>query len=235
MTEETETTAPPKTPWYVNLSNVLGTILFSPSKFFTAMPHTGRLGQSITLGLIIHWIGVIAQFFWSEVFDQNIEELLKRFSNFTQDSSSMALLSRLKDPNIILFLKLGPVLADPIGTLIKIVISASIIYIAVRLFVDAGKDGAPSEHRVETTVKIYSYSLVPYVFYLVPVVGAFVAPVWSFFVLVQAIKTVYRISTARTFAIVLFPALFVGGLMLIGFFAFLVLGFKMITGFLAGF
>lgn len=231
MTEE----KPETNPWYVDFTNALGTILFSPSKFFSAMPLTGRIGQSLTFGLTIHWIGMIAQFFWSEAFDQGIAELLKRFSTMTGDDQALSLLDRLKDPNIALFIKLGPVIADPISTIVKVLISSGIIYIAIRLFVNAGKDGAPPEHRYETVVKIYSYSQVPYIFYLVPYIGSFLSPIWSFVVLVKGIKSVYHVSSARTLAIVLFPALFVGALMLIGFFAFLLLGFNLITSFLSGF
>lgn len=232
---ETDVVEPPKpTSWYVDFTNAIGTILFSPTKFFTAMPVTGRLGYALTFGLTIHWIGSIAQFFFSETFAQNIEELIKRFGAMSGNDSAATMFDRLKDPNVMLFLKLGPVLADPITTVVEIMVSAAIIYVATRLMVDAGKDGAPDEHRFETVAKIFAYSKVSYVFYLVPFVGNFLAPIWSFVTLVKGIKAVYRLSTIRTLLIVSFPALFIGGLMLIGLFAFLLLGFKAVTGFLTG-
>jgi len=236
MTISEETTlvaSPPLEPqtWYQLAYEILKRVLFSPSRFFSEMPSQGGTGYALTFALLVHWIGTLANFFWENLFGTDWEDAIKQFQKYSGQTGSLDILEKIKEPNVQLFLKLGPVLADPLILAFKISTAAVIIYVAIRLLVDAGKDGAPREHRLETVLKIQSYSYLAGIFLVIPFIGNFIAYVWGFIILVQGIKKVYHVSTMRSLVIVSFPALLLAGLLFVGLFAFFVLGFKLLGSF----
>jgi hypothetical protein len=196
-------------------------VLFSPSEFFASMPTEGNLGAALTYGLVTHWIGAGAVFLWEWIGGDSIEDTLSR----------LQLMDRFKEPGIQAFFKFGILLADPLLTAFSILFSSATIYVAVRLFVDAGRDGAPRQLRFETLAKILGYSYLPSVFLLVPFIGFPIMYLWSFFIVVQGVRAVYHVSKIRSLVIVLFPAFLMGGLLLLGFLGLLVLGFKLLGSF----
>lgn len=182
----------------------LRSILVHPVLFFRGMGKDESTSQALTFALVTHWIGYSLQFLWRGSFQTSggkkyYEYLFDSFSDNYPDIEMVSGLTHLEAYQS-WCMGVSSVLADPFITLISLLLSAVLIYLALRLMIK-------TQITFESVVRVVSYSFAPVILLGVPVFGGFVSAIYLFFVNMVGIREYYSTSTGKAVIATLFPNL----------------------------
>lgn len=195
-------------------------ILLEPRAFFRAMPALGGLSGPLAFALITHWIGETLNFLWRNWVGSRLSDVLRSLFKVAEDVSAAGIggraeqLALARDRLFDWLWGVGPVLLDPVKTLLTLLFLSSLVYLGVRLLVTPGRNGAPRTLQFETALRIVCYGSTPGILAAVPLFGGVAAWIGTLVITVIGAQEVYRISGGRALVIALFPNLLFVGIIL---------------------
>lgn len=211
---------------------ILKAVLFNPTAFFKAeaasIVSAKSLAVPLVFAMVSDWIASLVNFIWSTLFgmafDKKIVEWMsvQNQSGDGGDASSFIQNVAVYKSKAMEFLYgAGSVILAPFTALLKILVGAMIVHVAVKLFVRERPD---RPHSWRATTAILAYATGPAVLSLIPGFGMLAAYILSFTVAVIGVREVYKTGSMRATVAVSFPSLVVLG------FIFLIVTMLLIFG-----
>lgn len=197
--------------WIRNYFIQLKAVLFQPTRFFREFDPATGLGTALTFGLVTHWIGSILQYIWLSLTSNKTEQFFKLLLQQYQTKSEIhgvrsSMVQSGGEQFINWFVGFGSLLTDPFVTLMSAVFFSSVIFVGARLFIGAtGPSGL--DVRWKTVLTLYCFALAGSIFRGVPLIGNFIATVWTFIIGMIAFEQRFAISRMRAAGVLFFPTL----------------------------
>jgi hypothetical protein len=207
----------------------LNQLILSPTDFFQqnrrSLISKSGVSTAISFALIVGWISSLVSFIWTSLlgtfFEGKFRSLLHISSEVVEPSLKIGqgMVDELRGKIYDYLFGAGSILLSPFLILIKLAVTAFIIHIAVRLFVEKKDDVDP---KYSSTLKILCYSTAPSILNIIPGIGFVLSLFLSFIVSMVGLKETYKTTSIRAFFVLIFPNLiFIGILFLIIFLVFI--------------
>lgn len=186
-------------------------VLTHPTRFFAAMPIRGGVAGPLAFALITHWVGEAMGFMWRMTLGGAASESFDRMFKMAEDASDIDSLGRhsqlieMGERVKHWFWGAGSVIADPFLTLLRIFFISALVYIGARILVTPGRDGAPSEIRFESALRIVCFGLTPSILSAIPLLGGVISSFYIVAVTIIGAREVYRIGNGRAMLVALWP------------------------------
>jgi hypothetical protein len=236
--------SPPPQVWETSWSLVyryfqnVWAILTRPATFFREIPFRKGLTGPLCFALTTHWIGSALGFIWHLMLGGSVHRffqgLFRSMENgYDVDSPARtAQLSQIRDQILEWFFGVGPVLLDPFFTLVSILVTSLFVFAGARILVAPSKKGHPDEISFESAVRIVCFGMTPSLLNSFPILGGFIASLYTLIVTVIGTKETYRVNTGRALIIALFPKLLFLGILLGGLLSIIMVIVKFMTSFI---
>ncbi len=171
--------------------------MLEPSRFFDSVPMRGGYSNPLLYGLICISLGVVFSTFYQWVFN-GFGALLQYVANLPMKEVMMS-------TGFSMMLGVGMLVASPISALINLFLYSGIYHLFLMMLGDG-------RNRYEATFRAYAYAQGPQLLQLIPFVGALVAMVWQYVILVIGFKKLQQASTGQALAAALLPLVLICGL-----------------------
>ena len=170
-------------------------VLFRPSDFFARMPTAGGVGGPLLYGVIVGYVGLVAQALYGLVFNSMLGPGLMRFGRHGE----FARLAPFLHSGMTFA---GQLVLGPIGIVIGLFVAAGLLHVFLMLLGGANRD-------FETTFRVVSYSHAVSLLNLVPLCGGLIGAVWWIVVAATGLTAAHQTSQGKAIAAVLLPILIV--------------------------
>lgn len=212
-----------------NYFQTLWSIITHPVDFFRMMPTQGGLTSPLAFAVVTYWISEAFQFLWGAIFRTGWDSLYQRIAQLSQYSDTidysggrLALEMSQKQEFLSWVMNLGSVIISPFFTVVTILITGLLLFIAAKLLAEDRTSGfRQNPVSYESATRIFCYAGAASIFGFIPFVGAFAGHLYTTILIILGAREVYRIGTGRAILLGLFPKL-------IGFILVLFLGFLLI-------
>jgi hypothetical protein len=178
---------------------------------------------------VVSWVGKAIEFLWKSAMSGALSRAIDPAWRLMGDLADVdhpgggEVMFQLRDRLTHWFWGAGSVILDPFFTLVAVLFTAFFVYLGSRILVspgrEGGRDGAPSEIRFETALRLVCYGKAPLILSAVPLAGPALGTLLSVVATVIGARELYRTSWGRAIGVALFPQLLLVGLVLAAFLA----------------
>ncbi len=181
--------------WVTALIDTTREVLTSPTAFFRAMPVRGGILGPLGYGVILGYIGLLAQALYQAIFRT---VLGSTFAGFGRRAEWAPLVATLQSGiGLLIQVLLGPMILT-----VGLFLSAGIVHLMLLLLGGARRD-------FEATFRVACYAEAPAVFALVPFCGGLIGLVYRLVLYIIGLAEAHQIGKGTAAAAVLLPILLV--------------------------
>lgn len=217
--------------------STLWTILTHPTKFFRDLqPDQVGVVIPILFAVLTHWLGSGLAYLWKMGFGKALEGRLSDFMIAFEKLSTLeedlpaGTIEQMKDHFLTWVWGVGNVIIDPFLSVLSILVTSFLIWIASRILGDIRQPDADTRYSFDSAVTLVSYAYAPSILQGLPLVGGMVAGLFVFVVTYIGAREFYKVSSFRALIIALFPKLLILIFLLGIFFSFILLFMKLFIG-----
>jgi hypothetical protein len=190
--------------------DVCAAALFAPTKFFRESFARFSTAELITLGLLSAWIAGFIGLFWASLNDLVLQSLLQNWMHGLMSTEEGYGLFAY-DGNDFLT-DVGLTLVLPFWALLRMVFSASLLWVFARLLISRQERNRPVDWTA--CLRIVAVASIGRWFGVVPVLGGFIALLAVVVLMVTGVHEYFQVSYRRASFIVLLPTLAVAAFIL---------------------
>lgn len=161
-------------------------VLFSPGYFFQSMRVRGGFFEPLIFAIAISWIGGFLLLLWRMVLPVDVF-----LGNNGFGGSELS-------PEMQNYMQIGLTILMPLFTIISVFIYTAIFHLFLLML-----NG--SRHGFEATFRVVCYVSAASIFYLLPVLGEFIGPIYAIVLYIIGIKEAQEIEGLKATGVVLLP------------------------------